>query len=147
MREGAIAPWAKTGATSPYYMQTLEALAKHYKVSMTTPGKTCRRSSAMPFCNGTGEEEISITYDDGLRTYKTKKPLKASSATSSGAGAKPTAEWMREELARYQSDHPCHDCNGHRLKPQALAVKIDELHIGQVAAVLHRRCRPVVHRS
>ena len=40
---------------------------------------------------------------------------------------------MREELSRFQSDQPCEACAGNRLKPQALAVKIDRLHIGQVA--------------
>ena len=37
MRQGCIVPWAKTGATSPYYTQTLQALCKHYKASMSTP--------------------------------------------------------------------------------------------------------------
>ena len=39
LRDGALVPWAKTGNTSPYYEPTLEALAKHYKFSMTTPWK------------------------------------------------------------------------------------------------------------
>jgi len=37
LRDGAVVPWAKTGNTSPYYNQTLEALAKHFKFSMSTP--------------------------------------------------------------------------------------------------------------
>ena len=40
---------------------------------------------------------------------------------------------VREELSRYQSDHACEACGGARLKPQALAVKLNELHIGHVA--------------
>ncbi|MEM1370990.1 MAG: excinuclease ABC subunit UvrA, partial [Pseudomonadota bacterium] len=42
------------------------------------------------------------------------------------------SDWVREELARYQGSHPCHACDGHRLKPQALAVKINGLHIGEI---------------
>ena len=42
------------------------------------------------------------------------------------------SDWVREELSRYQDAHPCDACGGYRLKPQALAVKIDGLHIGQV---------------
>uniref|UniRef100_UPI0035AF145C excinuclease ABC subunit UvrA n=1 Tax=Aestuariivirga sp. TaxID=2650926 RepID=UPI0035AF145C len=45
------------------------------------------------------------------------------------------SEWMREELSKYQSDHPCSECNGYRLKPQALAVKIDRKHIGEISAM------------
>ena len=43
------------------------------------------------------------------------------------------SSWVREELSRFQSDQPCEACTGYRLKPQALAVKIDRLHIGQVS--------------
>ena len=39
---------------------------------------------------------------------------------------------MREEIEKYMSAAPCVACNGYRLKPEALAVKIDGLHIGQV---------------
>ncbi len=132
LREGAIAPWSKTGATSPYYMQTLEALAKHFKVSMTTPWKDLPKKARDAVLNGTGEEEIAITYDDGLRTYKTKKPFEGVIGNIERRWRETDSEWMREELSRYQSDHDCHACTGFRLKPQALAVKIDTLHIGEV---------------
>jgi excinuclease ABC subunit A len=133
LRDGAIAPWAKTGATSPYYMQTLEAVTKRYKASMTTPWKDLPKKVRDAILNGTGEDEISITYDDGLRTYKTKKPFEGVIGNIERRWRETDSEWMREELARYQSDHPCHVCEGHRLKPQALAVKIDGLHIANVS--------------
>ncbi len=133
LREGAIAPWAKTGATSPYYTQTLEALAKHYKGSMTKPWKELSKSFRDAIMNGTGEDEITITYDDGLRSYKTKKPFEGVIGNIERRWRETDSEWMREELARYQSDHECHVCKGFRLKPQALAVKIDNLHIGNVS--------------
>jgi excinuclease ABC subunit A len=133
MRDGAIAPWSKTGATSPYYMQTLEALAKHFKVGMTTPWKDLPKKARDAILNGTGEDEITITYDDGLRSYKTKKAFEGVIGNIERRWRETDSEWMREELARYQSDHPCHVCNGMRLKPQALSVKIDKLHIGQVS--------------
>ncbi len=132
LRDGAIAPWAKTGATSPYYMQTLEALCKHYKASMTLPWKDLSKKFRDAVLNGTGEEEISVTYDDGLRSYKTKKAFEGVVGNIERRWRETDSEWMREELARYQSDHPCHVCESYRLKPQALAVKIAELHIGQV---------------
>ena len=133
LRDGAIAPWAKTGATSPYYAQTLEALAKHYKASMTTPWKDLPKKFRDAVLNGTGEDEITITYDDGLRSYKTKKPFEGVVGNIERRWRETDSEWMREELSRYQSDHPCEACSGFRLKPQALAVKIDGLHIGQVS--------------
>ena len=133
LRDGAIAPWSKAGATSPYYAQTLEALAKHYKASMTAPWKDLSKKVQDAILNGTGEDEITITYDDGLRSYKTKKPFEGVIGNIERRWRETDSAWMREELARYQSDQPCRACNGNRLKPQALAVKIDKLHISQVA--------------
>ena len=133
LRQGAIAPWAKTGATSPYYTQTLEALAKHYKFSMTTPWKDIPKKTRDIVLNGTGEEEVTITYDDGLRSYKTKKVFEGVIGNIERRWRETDSEWMREELAQYQSDHQCSVCNGYRLKPQTLAIKIDKLHIAQVS--------------
>jgi excinuclease ABC subunit A len=133
LREGAIAPWAKTGATSPYYTQTLEALAKHYKFSMTTPWKTLSKQAKEMVLNGTGEEEVTITYDDGLRSYKTKKAFEGVIGNIERRWRETDSEWMREELAQYQSDHECQTCKGFRLKPQTLAIKIAGLHIAQVS--------------
>ncbi|MFN4143037.1 excinuclease ABC subunit UvrA [Aestuariivirga sp.] len=135
MREGAILPWARTGNTSPYYNQTLEALAKHYKVSMNTAWKDLPKKAREAILFGTGEDEVTITYDDGIRTYKTKKPFEGVIGNIERRWRETDSEWMREELSRYQSDHPCSECNGYRLKPQALAVKVDRKHIGEVSAL------------
>jgi excinuclease ABC subunit A len=132
LRDGAIAPWSKTGATSPYYMQTLEALAKYFKVSMATPWKDLSKKVQNAVLHGTGEDEVSITYDDGLRSYKTRKPFEGVIGNIERRWRETDSQWMREELARYQSDQPCHECHGLRLKPQALAVKIDELNISEI---------------
>ncbi len=135
LRDGAILPWAKTGNTSPYYNQTLEALAKHYKVSMTTPWKDLPKKARDAILFGTGEEEIAITYDDGIRSYKTKKAFEGVIGNIERRWRETDSEWMREELSRFQSDHPCSECNGYRLKPQSLAVKIDRKHIGEISAM------------
>jgi excinuclease ABC subunit A len=133
LRDGAILPWSKTGNTSPYYTQTLEALAKYYKFSMTTAWKDLPKKARDAILLGTGEDEITFVYDDGLRTYKTKKAFEGVIGNIERRWRETDSQWMREELSRYQSDHPCDACGGYRLKPQALAVKIDKLHIGQVS--------------
>ena len=132
MRDGAIVPWAKTGATSPYYTQTLEALCKHFKVSMATPWKQLPKKVQDAVLFGTGEDEITITYDDGLRAYKTKKTFEGVIGNIERRWRETDSQWMREELSRFQSDHPCATCHGARLKPQALAVKVGTRHIAEV---------------
>jgi excinuclease ABC subunit A len=135
MKDGAVLPWARTGNTSPYYHQTLEAIAKHYKVSMSAPWKDLPKKVREAVLFGTGEEEITITYDDGIRAYKTKKPFEGVIGNIERRWRETDSDWMREELSKYQSDHPCSECNGFRLKPQALAVKVDRKHIGEISAM------------
>ena len=135
LRDGALAPWAKTGNTSPYYQQTLEALAKHYKFSMNTPWKDLPKKARDVVLYGTGDEDVTIVYDDGIRSYKSKKPFEGAIGNIERRWRETDSEWMREELSKYQSDHPCSECGGYRLKPQALAVKIDRKHVGEISAL------------
>ena len=79
---------------------------------------------------GSGEDEITFTYDDGLRHYSTTKPFEGVIPNIERRWRETESAWVREELSRFQSDQPCEACDGYRLKPEALAVKIDGLHIG-----------------
>jgi excinuclease ABC subunit A len=133
LAKGAIVPWARTGATSPYYNQTLEALAKHYKISMNTPWSELPEKAQNGILFGTGDEAVTFVYDDGMRTYKNAKPFEGVITNIERRWKETDSSWVREELGRYQSDHPCEACNGYRLKPQALAVKIAGLHIAEVS--------------
>ncbi len=132
LADGAVYPWAKTGATSPYYEQTLESLAKHYKVSMKTPWERLPKHVQLAILFGSGDEEIEFTYWDGARNYKTYKVFEGVINNIARRWKETDSDWVREELSRYQSAHPCDACGGYRLKPQALAVKVGGKHIGEV---------------
>ena len=132
LEKGAIYPWAKTGAISPYYEQTLESLAKHYKVSMKTPWERLPKHVQLAILFGSGDEDITFTYWDGSRDYHTTKPFEGVIGNIARRFKETDSDWVREELSRYQAAHPCDACGGYRLKPQALAVKIGEKHIGEV---------------
>jgi excinuclease ABC subunit A len=133
LNRGAIAPWARTSATSPYYQQTLESLARAYRMPMTKPWKDLPEDFRNVILYGSGEDEITFTYDDGVRHYSTTKPFEGVINNIERRWRETESSWVVEELSRYQSEQPCEACAGMRLKPQALAVKIDGLHIGQVA--------------
>ncbi|MCB1528586.1 MAG: excinuclease ABC subunit A, partial [Hyphomicrobiaceae bacterium] len=132
LRDGAVYPWAKTGATSPYYEQTLESLAKHYKVKMETPWERLPKHVQLAILYGSGDEEVKFTYYDGVRDYHTVKPFEGVIGNIERRWRETDSDWVRDELSRYQGSHPCDACNGYRLKPQALAVKVGEKHIGEV---------------
>ena len=133
LNRGAIAPWARTSATSPYYQQTLEALARAYRQPMTKPWKSLPEDFRNVVLYGSGDDEITFTYDDGVRHYATTKSFEGVITNIERRWRETESSWVREELSRFQSDQPCEACAGNRLKPQALAVKIDRLHIGEVA--------------
>ena len=132
LKEGAIWPWAKTGSTSPYYEQTLRAICLHYKASMTMAFEKLPAKLQDVILHGSGDEEITFTYEDGLRTYKTTKSFEGVIGNIERRWRESDSEWVREELSRYQGAHPCEACSGYRLRPQALAVKIAHKHIGEV---------------
>ncbi|MFQ5775202.1 MAG: excinuclease ABC subunit UvrA [Kiloniellaceae bacterium] len=129
--EGAIAPWAK--ATTPYYRQTLQSLARHYKVSTHTPWAELPEAVRRAILEGSGGEPITMRYDDGLRAYETTKPFEGVLPNMERRWRETESDWIREELARYQATRACEACAGYRLKPEALAVKVGGRHVGEVA--------------
>ena len=142
MADGAIYPWAKTGATSPYYEQTLVALARHYGVSMKMPWERLPKHVQLAILFGSGGEEIEFVYEDGIRRYRNAKPFEGVIGNIERRWRETDSDWVREELSRYQLAHPCEDCGGNRLKPQALAVKINGLHIGEICDMSIRNAGP-----
>src|SRR5690606_3970362 len=132
LRGGAILPWAKTGATSPYSAQTLDAICRHFKVSMSTPWSELDDEVKHTILYGSGDTEIDFVYDDGARSYRTRKPFEGVIRNIERRWRETDSQWVREELSRFQSDHPCEACGGYRLKPEALAVKIAGKHIGEI---------------
>jgi excinuclease ABC subunit A len=137
LRAGAIAPWAKS--SSPYYIQTLLALGKHYKFTLDTKWKDLPKKPQDALLHGSGDDAIKFTYDDGARSYDTKKPFEGVVTNLERRWRETENDWAREEIARYFTDVPCAACNGFRLKPEALCVKIGEKHIGEVADLSVKR--------
>jgi excinuclease ABC subunit A len=132
LRDGAVYPWARTGNTSPYYEQTLEAIARHFKVSMSAPWEKLPKKVQDVILFGSDGEDITFVYQDGVRSYQTEKPFEGVINNIERRWRETDSDWVREELSRYQGSHPCDACNGYRLKPQSLAVKIGGKHIGEV---------------
>ena len=128
--DGAIEPWAKT--TTLYYAQTLTSLSKHYGFSMDDKWSKLSKKIKDIILYGSDEEEIKFTYDDGYEKYSHKKTFEGVINNLERRYLETDSDWKREEIAQYQSDTKCERCNGHRLKDEALCVKIDGMHISEV---------------
>ncbi len=129
LSDGAVAPWAKS--SSPYYNQTLEALGKEFGFKLSSKWSDLSDTAQAAILHGT-EEKIAFHYVDGARAYTTTKNFEGIVPNLERRWKETDSAWAREEIERYMSAAPCPACNGFRLKPEALAVKIDGLHIGQV---------------
>ncbi|MCM2474735.1 excinuclease ABC subunit UvrA [Rhizobium sp. CG5] len=135
MNDGAIAPWAKS--SSPYYNQTLEALGKAFGFKMSNRWSDLSEAAQHAILHGT-EDKIDFHYADGARSYTTTKTFEGIVPNLERRWKETDSAWAREEIERFMSAAPCPACKGYRLKPEALAVKINGLHIGQVTEMAIR---------
>jgi excinuclease ABC subunit A len=128
--QGMVAPWQTS--FSFYYQQVLSAVVTYYGDNPQTPFKDLSATSQNAILNGSGTDLIPMKIQDESRQYNSHKTFE---------GVIPNLErrWKDndnakqiEELSRYQTIKPCPSCHGQRLKPEALAVKIDHLNISQV---------------
>ncbi|MBK6721381.1 MAG: excinuclease ABC subunit UvrA [Sphingomonadales bacterium] len=124
IKAGAIVPWAKSNPPSPYYMQVLASLARHYDFSLDTPWKDLPEAIRDVILNGSGGTVIRLTFQDGRKSYDVNKSFNGVVGNLNRRLLQTESAWMREELAKYQASAPCETCGGARLKPEARAVKI-----------------------
>lgn len=133
LSEGAIHPWSKSDA--PYYKQTLSALGKHYGFSVDAAWNSLPAKIQDIILHGSNGDEITMSYDDGKRKYEVVKPFEGVIGNIKRRWRETDSNWMRDELSKYQTKTRCESCRGHRLKPEALAVKIDGKHISEITAL------------
>ncbi len=128
--DGALAPWRK--GKSPYFLQTIEAIAKHYEFDKNTAWKDLPAHVKQVFLYGSGEEEIDFRYDEGGRVYQVSRVFEGVIPNMERRYRETDSNWIREEFERYQNNRSCGACGGYRLREEALAVKIAQMHVGQV---------------
>ncbi|MCB1409262.1 MAG: excinuclease ABC subunit A, partial [Rhodobacteraceae bacterium] len=131
LEDGAIAPWRK--GKTPYFLQTIEALAKHYRFDAKKPWRDLPDPVKHVLLWGSDGEEIPFRYDDAGRVYQVTRVFEGVIPNMERRWKETDSAWVREEFERYQNNRPCSTCGGARLKPEALAVKIGGLHISQVS--------------
>ena len=133
LHKGAVAPWSR--GPSPLYTQTLQALALHYGFSMDKPWRDLPEKARKVILQGTGTEKIKFVYDDNARKYEVSKPFEGVIPNLDRRWRETDSAWVREELGRFQSETPCDACHGKRLKPEALAVKVNGNDIAEISTL------------
>ncbi|NDE90374.1 MAG: excinuclease ABC subunit UvrA [Alphaproteobacteria bacterium] len=126
LSEGAIAPW-KT-----YYSSVLEAICKKFGGQMSAPWKKLPEKTREIILHGTGDEALAYTWESSNGYLKVNKPFEGVLANLERRYKETESNWKREDLGKYQTSCPCEACHGARLKPEALAVKIDKKNIAEL---------------
>ena len=130
LEDGALAPWRK--GKSPYFIQTIDAIARHYGFDKRKSWRDLPENVQQVMLYGSGKDEIQFRYDEGGRVYEVKRAFEGVIPNMERRYRETDSNWIREEFERYQNNRPCGSCGGFRLKPEALAVRIGNEHVGQV---------------
>ncbi|NLR71244.1 excinuclease ABC subunit UvrA [Novosphingobium sp. ERN07] len=124
LKQGAVVPWAKSNPPSPYYMQVLASLAAHFGFSLDTAWDELPGEVKLVILYGTGGKAVPLTFIDGKKSYTVQKAFEGVIGNLNRRMLQTESAWMREELSKFQTAQPCETCEGKRLKPEALSVKV-----------------------
>jgi excinuclease ABC subunit A len=142
LRDGAILPWATASTgTSAWYIGLLETLARHYGQSTSKPWKDLDKTFRHELLHGS-KDIIHLKYSDAMFSYNKKQKWEGVIPNMRRKWRETEKEHLREEYARFMKLNPCPACNGHRLKPEALVVKIAGKHIGETTQMAIRDAAP-----
>ena len=133
LRNGALAPAPWSSNNSRYFIQALESLATQFNFSLDVPFNDLDEDVQSIILYGSGTVPVVMEFDDGMRSYRTKKPFEGVIPNLARRYRETDSSWTREELEKFRANQPCESCDGKRLKAEALAVKIDKCDISDVA--------------
>ena len=139
--EGALRPWETKvfSKNKKFLIQILSSILSHYKININTQWRKIPKNIRKIILEGSNDlDDVklltinSITDGsksfEGIINYIDRKYEETERF------------WIQYELEKYLSDAKCVKCNGYRLNEQAMAVKIDGLHIGEITKKNIRDC-------
>lgn len=129
LAQGAIAPWANR--RHGFYTETIHSLCRYLNISEHTPWCELPESARNVFLYGSGNTPVPMYYPH----FSTNKPFEGIVNNMERRFLETDSPFTREEFAQYQSAATCEYCQGKRLKPEALAVKIAGLDIMDASAL------------
>jgi excinuclease ABC subunit A len=132
IRDGALKPWEKR--SSIYYHQMLDTISAHFKFKLSTPFSKLTKKIQNILLYGSGDDHIKYFFEkDGRQQHY----------TDTFDGVIPDLErryletdstWSREEIARFMRALPCQQCDGKRLRKEAISVKVADLNIVELTS-------------
>ena len=131
LADGAVVPWESQNTRN----DMLGGLAKHLKFKLETPWKDLPKKVRDVILHGTGDEEIGFVLERGSKRYEFRRPFEGVVTNLERRWKETDSDWVREELGKYMSVRLCRSCQGARLKPEALAVRLHGRTITEVCGL------------
>src|ERR671917_1709024 len=138
LNEGAILPWSTSA--SNYYDQMTQAIAERYEIDMDTPWYDLPEEAQDTFLYGTNGDRVYVSYRNRYgrrRSYMTR--FEGIVHNLERRYRETDSDWSREKIEEYMSVRPCPACEGARLRPESLAVKLNGLGIDELTAMSAKR--------
>jgi len=134
--EGAIRPWTRASSMSPWYTSMLESIALKYGFSIDVPVKNLTPEQLNIVLYGSGSQLVTLKHETQLgRTYQYDSTFEGVIPNLERRFRETESEYIRTEIERYMTSHPCPTCQGQRLKAESLAVTIVNKNIAHVSAM------------
>ncbi|WP_439443570.1 excinuclease ABC subunit UvrA [Listeria aquatica] len=132
LNEGAIVPWKPI--SSQYYPQMLASACEEFGIDLDTPFEKLPKEHQDIVLRGSGEKEFFFKYkNDFGMTRETWIPFEGVLPNIERRYRETNSDFTRDQMAQYMTNLPCPTCHGYRLKEEALAVKVDGKHLGEVS--------------
>ena len=136
LAEGAIVPWVRSGSSSGWYMSLVESVAKAYGFSSKVPVKDLPESALNLLLYGNNRESVTMRHKTRAgHDYTWETNFEGAIPNLERRHKETESDYMRGEIQRYMAAHPCASCEGKRLRPEALAVKVCGQGIMEVCAL------------
>jgi excinuclease ABC subunit A len=130
LREGAIAPWENRH--SVYFFQVLDVITARYQVDIHTPFKAFPQPLKDLLLYGSQGEPIVFYLERDGRRHTYSRPFEGVMPSLERRHRESTAQQVRETVERFMNTQPCPQCQGARLRPESLAVRVGGRSIHQI---------------
>ncbi|WP_277673841.1 excinuclease ABC subunit UvrA [Piscibacillus halophilus] len=131
LNQHAIAPWKPI--SSQYYPSLLKSVCDHYGIDMDTPIKDLPKKQLNIILYGSGKERILFRYENDRGNVRENEIyFEGVISNVSRRYHETVSSYVREQMEKYMAQKTCPTCDGYRLSEEALSVKVNGIHIGQV---------------
>ena len=132
IRDGALKPWEKR--SSIYYHQMLDTISAHFKFKLSTPFKNLTKKTQKILLYGSGDEQIKYFFEKDGRQHHYTDTFDGVIPDLERRYLETDSTWSREEIARFMRALPCQQCDGKRLRKEAVSVKVTDLNIVELTS-------------